>query len=256
MRENIRSIEDTINIIKSHKQLFDVHTHILPCIDDGSKSVEESLLMLKMLKTQGVYAVVATPHFRADEAEPKEFIKKRDIAVSCLKPAMTKNMPRVALGAEVHYFEGMSRCDDLGLLAIKGTNLILVEMPFVPWTDRIIKEVHNIVSEQNMIPIIAHIDRYIKVQSRKSIFTLLNSEVLIQSNAEGFYTSGIANKIKRLLLNGKIDFVGSDCHNMEDRAPNMDKALEKLAGSYKRPIVSAFLDRAHKLLSGAEFIEV
>ena len=256
MRENIRSIEDTINTIRNHRPFFDVHTHILQGVDDGSKSVEESVLILKTLKRQGAYAVVLTPHFRADITEPKEFISKRQAAVDCLKKVLTKDMPRVALGAEVHYFEGISRCEDLKSLAIKGTNLILVEMPFIPWTDRIIKEVHNIVGEQGLIPVIAHIDRYIKAQSKRSLFRLLDSEALVQANAAGFYTSGIANKIKKLFVNGKINFIGSDCHNMAERIPDFDKAAEKLAKSYKEPIVNAFLKQADKLLEKAEFIEV
>ncbi len=256
MRENIRSIEDTTNIIKNRRQFIDVHTHILQGIDDGSKSLEESLLMLKTLKLQGTKSVILTPHFRADMSEPHEFVKKRDAAVNILKNALTKEMPRIAVGAEVHYFEGISRCEDLNLLTISGTNLILVEMPFVPWTDRIIKEVLNIISEQNLVPIIAHIDRYIKVQSKRSLFRLLDSEVLVQANAAGIYTSGIANKIKKLLLNGKINFIGSDCHNMAERIPDLDKASEKLAKSYKEQIVDAFFEQADALLQGLKFIEV
>ena len=93
--------------------MFDVHCHILPGIDDGSKNVQMSLDMLKMSAEQGVEGIIFTPHFYADMNSPEKFFDKRSKALAELESGLgnLSKVPKYAVGAEVHYFRGMSRYD-------------------------------------------------------------------------------------------------------------------------------------------------
>ena len=79
--------------------MIDFHSHILPGMDDGSKSTQESLEMLDMLRAQGVDTVAATPHFYARENPPEVFLRRRAEAWNRLRPQLTADSPRVLLGA-------------------------------------------------------------------------------------------------------------------------------------------------------------
>ena len=89
--------------------MIDLHSHILPGMDDGSKNPEESAALLRMLQQQGVTTLAATPHFYARET-PEAFLKRRQEAVAKL-PIM-EDGPRMLLGAEVAYFSGMGNCEE------------------------------------------------------------------------------------------------------------------------------------------------
>ena len=116
----------------------DFHSHILPGVDDGSKSVEESLELLRMEAQQGIRHVLATPHFYASHDTPERFLKRRAAAWEKLRAAMANEpgLPEVTLGAEVYYFNGISDSDVLKELTIGKKRFILIEMPLPPWTDR------------------------------------------------------------------------------------------------------------------------
>lgn len=98
--------------------MIDFHSHVLPCMDDGSKSTEESIQMLSMLREQGVETVAATPHFYANQNTPEVFLRRRAAAWEHLRPHLTSALPHVLLGAEVHYFQGISRVNELQLLCL------------------------------------------------------------------------------------------------------------------------------------------
>ena len=81
--------------------IIDFHTHVLPAMDDGSRSVEESLQMLRMEVEQGIFHVVATPHFYPQYDNPEQFLRKRTAAEMQLREAMAKEtgMPELTVGA-------------------------------------------------------------------------------------------------------------------------------------------------------------
>ncbi len=208
--------------------MTDFHTHILPAVDDGSKSVEISLEMLRIEQQQGIDRVVLTPHFYANHDSPERFLRRRDKALARLNEALAQSSLDIELraGAEVYYFDGMSDCEALPQLAIQDTKLLLVEMPFDRWNPRMFKELEGISSKNGLTPVIAHIDRYISRFDYKETFDRFSEfPVYIQANAD-FFTSFFTKKLAlRLLSEKKIDFLGSDCHNTDRRAPNYASAL-------------------------------
>lgn len=209
--------------------MVDFHTHILPQLDDGSRSLEESMGMLQKEQEQGVSHVVATPHFYAQTDEPERFLHRRRAAELRLREEMEKNpdLPQLIIGAEVYYFPGISDSDILPKLAIGNTGCILIEMPFPPWTKRMYEELALIRSRWNLTPIIAHMDRYISpLRTFKIPEKLEELPVFVQVNTSFFLRKLTAPMALRLLREEKIHLLGSDCHNLTERIPNMQEAIE------------------------------
>lgn len=208
--------------------VVDFHTHILPCMDDGSRSVEHSLQMLRMEAEQGIGHVVLTPHFYADNESPREFLRRRENAESKLLRALDDSVKmKLTLGAEVRYFEGISDCEFLEDMAVGETGCVLVEMPMRGWNERMLREVASIRPKRRLTPILAHLDRYILPFKSDSVFAeVAELPVMVQVNAGFFNRLSTRRLALRMLSQGKIHFLGSDCHNSKERAPNLGPALE------------------------------
>lgn len=211
--------------------LIDFHSHILPGIDDGSANVEESLSMLRMEAEQGIRHVVATPHFYPQHDSPERFLQKRDHALARLIDQISPEdgLPQVILGAEVYFFRGMSQSDQLEQLTIGEKSCILLEMPMAVWTEEMYRELELIRLQRGIVPIIAHIDRYLHPFTGGAILRrLAQLPVLVQANADFFLRRSTAGMAMRLLKEDRIHLLGSDCHNMGSRKPNLDAAIHKI----------------------------
>ena len=206
----------------------DFHSHILPGIDDGSVSVEESIAMLHKEAEQGITKVIAPPHFYAYKDNLDRFLERRSYAEQLLSKELQKHsgLPKVAVGAEVHYYSGFSHSRAISNLVIEDTKYILIEMPSAPWTEEMYHELDRIYSKQGLVPIIAHIDRYISRFRTYGIpKRLAELPVLIQANAEFFVNKGTAAMAVKMLRDDGIHLLGSDCHNLTTRMPNLGDAL-------------------------------
>ena len=210
---------------------IDFHSHILPCMDDGSRSIEETVAMLRMEAEQGVSCVIATPHFYPRYDTPGNFLEKRAVAMAQVREAVEQgdHIPQVILGAEVYFFPGMSESDQLSLLTLEGGKSILIEMPPPPWTEDMYRELEAIRTRRGIIPIIAHLDRYISPIHTYGIpKRLAQLPVLVQTNAEFFLHWRTAGMAMRMLKAGQIHLLGSDCHNVSTRKPNLGEALQRI----------------------------
>lgn len=212
--------------------MVDFHSHVLPGMDDGADSVEMSLRMLEESARQGVDLIFATSHFYADEDDPHSFLQRRNEAYQVLRAAMEKRggrYPGILLGAEVLYFPGMSVADELRTLAMGNTNCLLVEPPLVHWTDTMLDEIEETGTNLKCIPVIAHIDRYMRILKDNTLFDRIEGrKMLVQVNASFFVYPETAEMALRYLQADKIHFVGSDCHNMTSRAPNLAAAADNI----------------------------
>lgn len=207
----------------------DFHSHILPGVDDGSASVEMSLTMLRMEAEQGITHVIATPHFYPQQDSPDRFLERRDRAMARLQEAIGsgETLPEITLGAEVYYFRGMSESDQLSRLTIEGKKCILIEMPLPPWTEDMYQELEAIWTRRGILPIVAHIDRYIRPLRTYGIpRRLAELPVLVQANAEFFLTKRTAGMALRMLKSDRIHLLGSDCHNITTRKPDLGDAIQ------------------------------
>ena len=207
----------------------DFHTHILPGIDDGSRNTEESIALLKMEKEQGIKTVIATPHFYPHEDTPQRFLSRRQKAYEKLMEAISEEdgLPQIIMGAEVYYFKGISEWSDLKDLAIQGTDYLLLEMPLGKWSDSMFEDIEGIYTKQGLVPIIAHLDRYIDFfNTNKIIKRLENMPVIVQANGNFFVNKKTRAKALKLLKKSGINIIGSDCHNITVRKPNLGLVAE------------------------------
>ena len=216
--------------------MTDFHTHVLPGIDDGSRSVEESVSMLRMLREQGVETVFATPHFYSTVTSPERFLAKRQAAFERLKPYLTPDLPVVRLGAEIEYFEGVSRASGIRALNLEGTRILLLEMPEGRWSEREISEVEELNRSSGMTVMLAHIERYIDHQKRGTLDRLIAGGMIIQGSSDFFAEKKTRKKALKLLSKGKIHVLGSDAHNTTTRAPMMGEAMAAVKEYFGRDV--------------------
>ncbi len=215
--------------------MTDIHCHVLPQMDDGSRSVEESLAMLETMAAQGVSCAAATSHFYADENGPEEFLARRAASVKKLAQVWHPGLPVLKLGAEVCYFEGISQCKGLDALKIEDTGLLLLEMPYCRWSQRMLQEIRDIQASRATV-LLAHIERYLRWQEPKTWDALLEWGVLNQCNASFFLRWQTKRKAIRMLREGRIHLLGSDSHNMDARPPRLGAVWAAL-GQREREIL-------------------
>lgn len=211
--------------------ITDFHSHVLPCMDDGSTSIEMSIAMLQAAAEQGITHVIATPHFYAHRNTPERFLERRNQAEKILREEMQKysGLPKLSVGAEVLFFKGISECDALKLLTISEKNCILLEMAECPWGDYAFREIEQIREKQGLLPIIAHVDRYVGPWQDHGIPARLEKlPVMVQANAEFFLRRFTAPMAMRMLKRGQIHVLGSDCHNLTSRRQNLGEALQRI----------------------------
>lgn len=193
-------------------------------MDDGARDVDESVELLRELKAQGVNVVISTPHFYANDESLQSFLERRGASYESLSKSLSEDMPRVLLGAEVAFYSGISRMDGLLSLCVEGTQLLLIEMPFVRWTEYMISELIELALSGTVTVMLAHVERYLSIQEDGVFERLLEAGVIMQANASffiRFFTR--RNAIKRL-SRGFIKVLGSDTHNSLSRPPRLKEA--------------------------------
>ena len=205
--------------------MIDFHCHLLPQMDDGSSSADESLRMLKDLYGQGVTTVFATPHFIANEESVSQFLEKRRNAFEKIEALLDDEMPEIISGAEVAFYNGISRLDGLKSLCAENTDILLLEMPNEKWTKYTTDELFGLASDGSVRIMLAHIERCLFMQDTSVIERLIENEVVMQSNASYFTSLFTRRKACRQLSEGVIHVLGSDSHNMTSRPPKISEAV-------------------------------
>lgn len=234
----------------------DFHSHILPGMDDGSDSAETSLEMLCESARQGVRTMVATPHFYPEKESPDSFLTRRERAVArLLEGGYDKEVhPRVCLGAEVAYFPGIGRCEDLKRLCILGTRQVLIEMPFCPWTEKMIEDVISVRLSLGLMPTLAHIDRYGAARDIATMHRLVESGVIVQLNASALEELFARKRALHMLMNGTAQLLGSDAHNCTTRPQRLQKAVAYIAKHADHSLLPQMREFSQFLLENARSI--
>lgn len=209
--------------------LTDLHTHILPSIDDGASDVTEALKLLKMQKESGVDRIALTPHFDPQKQELDEFLDKRDFSFKLLTENYdAATMPELRLGAEVMYSPDILGLD-LNKLTLGGGDYLLLELDDLACPPHL----SSIISELTMIgitPVLAHVERCIYFRkSPKLLYELTLKGAVAHVTAETIAAAYDNGFCKALLNKGYIHFAASDTHDSKKRPPNLAKSLEPLS---------------------------
>lgn len=259
----------------------DIHSHILPGVDDGSRSIEESMEMLRMAYEEGVRTIFATPHYgmqqyTIDQHQCEELVDELN---ALIRISADLNGMKVILGNEILYHAGVSDEIKSGAVRTLGnTNFVLVE--FYENTDyTVMLACAREMSMAGYRPIYAHVERYGCLRdSIAKIATLRSEGVLMQvngatllldnpvdreNNAPKFnikklFTSNelsgweaeIAARIEisdRLFNSDLVDFIASDAHRRDTREPVMARALEVIKERYGEEV-------SHNLMINAQIL--
>ena len=202
--------------------------------------------MLLAEHSQSVDRVVFTPHFYAHrEQSVASFLKKRQKAFDEIKDeSPIKNMH---LAAEVAIESEISELPDIEKLAIEGTNLILLELPYRPFENWMAEEIYNISIKFGLEVILAHPHRYCDTYTESQMDQVLSLCSYWQINNEAFGNWKESRFVKKLMKRDvtKVLF-GSDCHNTTTRKPNWDLLKKKC----KPEIIGDAMETIEKRLLG------
>lgn len=225
--------------------MIDFHSHILPNIDDGSTSIEESIKLIKEAAKVGFTGIVSTSHYlqnyyECDEEKRKGLLAElvsvtsTDLMHENETSAIVENtkMPNLYLGSEIYITtEIIELLKERKASTINGTNYVLFELPMNS-KPLFVKEVVYKLIENGYKPIIAHPERYSYVKEDiEFVRELKDMGALFQSNygsAIGMYGSSAKKTLKKLLKEDLISFLGSDVHAVGQIYPQIPKILKKL----------------------------
>lgn len=212
---------------------IDLHTHILPGIDDGAESMDETLRMVDAAYMEGIRTIIATPHCGItnpglSRSKAEEVLKATEVMVKEKYPDM-----EILMGSEIFY-TGSSIIDDLTnetILTMAGTDYVLVEFSPTDPLKTIETGLRNLTAA-GYRPILAHSERYEALyRDIDIVYELVELGTVIQINSRSLLRSKFdkrTRRIKRLLKKGLVHLISSDCHNDSSRSPVMTEAISKL----------------------------
>ncbi|SHO45722.1 CpsB/CapC family capsule biosynthesis tyrosine phosphatase [Anaerocolumna xylanovorans] len=229
--------------------MVDMHTHILPGIDDGASSSEEAIMMTEYLYYQKVTAAVCTPHFYPMEMTLEEFVKKRANAME----AVSHSKIELIAASETHLHRYLYNNNDLKPLCIENTSYLLIELPAMKsWTGEYMEDIDKLIGYYNVNPIIAHIDRYKPLMRNKKLLKKLkNMGCLLQMNTSAVIKPDTKRRALSLIENGYVDLLGSDCHNISFRPPVIGEARRIIVHKLGEKTWDKLMNNAYMIINSA-----
>lgn len=214
------------------ENLVDVHSHILPGIDDGSPDVETSLKMIEALQSQGARAIVLTPHYYSDSISYEDFVARRDNALHLLEKSLPPGSPKLIPAAEVYITKYLLNNSNLDALKIGNTNYALIEHPFsCDFSQGTYDRLLSLNYDYGIKPILAHIERYPAFMDDGDLLdSYIEMGCIAQVNISSFVDSSrsLRKKLFKYLESGRIHLIGTDCHNLSSRKPDFETGVNAI----------------------------
>ena len=212
--------------------MIDLHSHILPQIDDGAGSIEESTALLKEAKSAGFNAVFMTPHYI--ESSMEETIENKNLLIQEIQNQLKEEDIEIDLycGAEIYISPITDKLlYDKKVETLNNSKYVLLELPrysVIQYLDEVLSRL----IAQKYIPIIAHPERYDIVQKNPNLLIdLINKGVYFQMNygsIVGYYGKTAQKTAKILLKSNMIQFLGTDVHKAGTIYGRVDKIIRKI----------------------------
>ena len=216
--------------------MIDIHSHVLYGMDDGAKTIEESVALCMDARKNGISILTCTPHF-ADYDYIYEFVNKRDSHLAKLKETLKeKNIDiKLATGAELFLSDQIFDAPNLDDLTLNYSRYMLCEFPMgefdttrgLMWIDELI--------DRGYYPIVAHPERYLEFHKNKAIIReLLKKRVLFQVNFNslaGLNTDEVLNFAVSLIREHIALFIATDAHNLDNRHTRIKERIPAIPQS-------------------------
>ncbi len=229
--------------------MFDMHSHILPSVDDGAKDLNEALKILKLMQLQGITDVIATPHFYPALDNLEEYFEDVAEAMDKLKEFVVKRrLPNIYLGCELLYFTGIGQSDSLSQFCLNNSNYLLLELTDDCINKELFADITAIRENLGLELIIAHAERYCLARNYKKLIRfLVANNIPIQINADSVLIPKLSRVVKKLLDTGLICVIGSDAHSVGIRPPRVKEALRHISKTYGE-------EYREKLIKNSEYL--
>ncbi|CYW30712.1 capsular polysaccharide biosynthesis protein Cps4B [Streptococcus suis] len=221
--------------------MIDIHSHIIFGVDDGPKTIEESLSLIGEAYRQGVRYIVATSHRRKGMFETPEKVIMTNFLQ--LKAAVAEVYPEIRLcyGAELYYSKDiLSKLEKKKVPTLNGSRYILLEFSMnTPWKE--IQEAVNEVTLLGLTPVLAHIERYdalafhaerVNELIEKGCMTQVNSSHVLKQGLIGDRAKEFKKRVQFFLEQNLVHCVASDMHNTTTRPPFMKEANQLVKKEY------------------------
>jgi protein-tyrosine phosphatase len=239
--------------------MIDTHLHILPGVDDGPETIQESLTLAQLLVQEGVHSAVATPHYN-DEFPRRSAAEIRE-RVSHLQQALVRySIPlRLFAGHEALLRAGLLEDIQAGWLAtLNGSSYLLLEL----WTSTWLPETERVIFEllaHGITPIVAHPERYHTIQQDPCrLAALLQQGALAQltaSSLAGMQGNNIRRCAETLLKQGLIHCIASDAHGLHRRPPGVLRGLERAMELVGRARVQQMIEAQPAAILSNQYVQ-
>lgn len=200
---------------------YDMHSHILPEMDDGSKSVELSLEIIDKLRAQNVKNICFTPHYYTNEESMRNFLSRRDESINKLLPNLPDDI-NVCIGAEVYVTDYLFNNKDLSEICYGDSKYILCEFSFSShFSERTMEYFYKLKGNYGLKPVLTHIERYEHLMADEGLVEdLCDEDIIIQTNVGAFKGFSQKRRLLKYIKRGYIDIVGTDCHSLTRGNPD------------------------------------
>jgi tyrosine-protein phosphatase YwqE len=196
---------------------IDVHSHLLPGIDDGVQSLEESVSIIKQFSELGYKKLITTPHIMNDfYPNTPEIINEK---LSLVRQAIVKEKLSIQIEAAAEYYfdeHFISLIKSKSKLLTFGDNYLLFEIGFISEPLQLRTAIFDLIT-LGYKPVLAHPERYLYYhQKLDGLQDLIDRGVLLQLNLNsvvGYYSKEVKKTTEKLIDNNMIHLIGSDCHN-------------------------------------------
>lgn len=239
--------------------MIDIHCHILPGVDDGPATLEESIRMAKEAVNEGIQTIIATPHHRNNRYENKKdsIIQQVDNLNDVLKQ---ENIPLSILpGQETRIFGEVLEDYQKGeILTLTNTHYLFIEFPSstVPrYAERLLYDIQN----DGLIPIIVHPERNKELLDNPNIlYNLVKNGALTQVTAAslaGYFGKSIKKFSEQLVEHNLTHFVASDAHNTHNRTFKLNEAYDLIEANFGVDYVYLFTENSEILLDNQSIMK-
>ncbi|MGI5957873.1 MAG: tyrosine-protein phosphatase [Massiliimalia sp.] len=232
--------------------LADLHTHILPGMDDGAAGIEESLRLIRREIKDGVSHIALTSHFNFERQDMETFLKRRQTACEALREACYKKKLEVNLypGAEVYFSAKLLEVDPTPL-CMEGNSVLLVEFPrgyYPEWAE----DVFYRLNLMGITPLIAHVERYPHfAEHPNDLLSLVENGAYVQTNASALVSyPKVRKRIFTLIKHHLVHVVSTDTHSLEKRPPMLGQAFSMISEKLGMETANRLCQNGRDLIQG------
>lgn len=233
--------------------LVDIHNHILPGLDDGAATVEQSLMLIANAAANGINHIIATPHLDETYKNKSSIVYARVRGMN--EQLIEHNIP-VTLYAGMEILLNESILDNNLLTLANSGKYLLIELPINHFPPYLLDVLYKL-QLKGLIPIIAHPEKNpFLMKNKEKVREIVARGALLQITA-GSVLGKNGRKIKafsKMLLKGQlVHFIASDAHSLRHRPFLLGNAYEYIESIYGTALVNYFKENAQHVLKGSEF---